>query len=101
MYTLLFYIKDGLETDEWMQYDFKVAKYFSTLEEAIQYVNNNNVDAVKDLISKGYSVGYSVVPSDKLDSNVEYSIITYAYKVGCVINHNLCFKYEIVNKEKS
>lgn len=97
-YIPLFYMKDE-ETNEWIQSNFRVAKYFFTLEEAIQYVNDGNSNAVKAFINKGYSVGYSVVPPDKLDENVEYSIITHAYISGCRLEHNLVFKYEIVCKE--
>lgn len=97
-YIPLFYIKDQ-ETNEWMKSDFRVARYFFTLEETIQYVNDSNANAVEVLIDKGYSVGYSVVPPDKLDENVEYSIITHAHIEGCRIEHDLVFKYEIICKE--
>ena len=98
-YVPLFYMKDSLETNEWIRSDFRVARYFFTLEEAIQYVNDSNADAVKVLIDKGYSVGYSVVSPDKLDESVEYSIITHAHIEGCCLQHDIIYKYEIVCKE--
>lgn len=97
-YIPLFYIKDE-ETNEWIKSDFRVAKYFFTLDGAIEYVNNSNADAVNVLIDKGYSVGYSVVPPDKLAENVEYSIVTHAHIEGCVLQHDLIYKYEIICKE--